>query len=99
MADINNFDDTPIRIPLIGAEYSRTISTASGASTSSGIIGIGVIGVMVIGRTVASTRDQRFINFIPEKITNSLTKNEKYFLTKRPGFAVLNTPAAANKVG
>ena len=86
----------PIRIPLIGTIYNRSISAASGVSTSSGIVGVGVIGIMIIGALVASTKDQRFVNFIPEKIVNPLTQAETFFLAKRPGFASLNTPATGN---
>lgn len=85
-----------IRVPLIGTIFSRIISTASGTSSASGIVGVGVVGVMIVGATVATAKDQRFVNAIPEKIVNPLTQAENFFVSKRPGFAALNTPAAAN---
>ena len=85
-----------IRVPLVGTMYSRTLSSASGSSSSSGIVGVGVVGIMIVGYLVASGKDQRFVNAIPEKITNSLTKQETFYVSKRPGFALLNTPATGN---
>lgn len=87
-----------VRIPLIGTEFSRTLSSASGSSSASGIVGVGVVGVMIVGYTVASTKDQRFVNVFPERIANPLTKSETFYLSKRPGFA-LNTTPAAGKIG
>ena len=86
-----------IRIPLIGTPYSRIIEEASGSSADSGIVGIGVIGNMIVGYTMSSTKDQRYVNCFPEKIKNSLTGDEKYFIIKRPGFTTNTTPAAGSE--
>ena len=89
-------DREVIRFPLVGTEYSRALASGSGVSTTSGIVGVGVVGVMIVGYLVASTKDQRFVNAIPEKITNALTGQETFYISKRPGFAVLNTPGGSN---
>lgn len=94
---INSQEDRKvIRVPLVGTEYSRTLSAASGSSTSSGIVGVGIVGLMVVGALVASVKDQRLVNAIPEKIINPFTGAETFYLSKRPGFATLNTPASGN---
>ena len=84
------------RLPLVLTEYARDISAASGSSTSSGIVGVGVVGIMVVGLLTASTKDQRMVNAIPTKITNSMTGAQTFYVSKRPGFATLNTPSAGN---
>ena len=86
----------PIRIPLVGQTFARSVNQASAASSKSGIIGIGVVGTFIIGLTVSSTKDQHFINCYPEKLTNPLTNGESFFLIKRPGFATNTTPEAGS---
>lgn len=82
------------RVPLIGTEFSRIIGLQGGTSASSGYVGVGVIGVMIIGATIASVKDQRFVNAIPEKVTNAFTGKQTFYLTKRPGFQVKSKPAS-----
>jgi len=41
-------------------------------------------------------KDQRFQNFFPVKLKNSITGKETYYLVKRPGFESFITPAAGN---
>lgn len=85
-----------IKIPLIGTSQSRLIDTATTSSASSGVVGIGVVGTMIVGKTIATTKDQHFINVLPEKVTNEATGNARFYLTKRPGFAAHTTPSAGN---
>ena len=86
-----------IRVPIIGAPFARIIATASGSTAASGIIAIGVVGNMIVGQTVSSTKDQRYVNCFPEKIKNPFTGEERYFITKRPGWATNTTPATGSQ--
>lgn len=93
---LENKEVTTARLPLVLTEYARDISAASGSSTSSGIVGVGIVGIMVVGLLTASTKDQRLVNAIPTKITNSMTGATNFYVSKRPGFATFQTPASGN---
>ncbi len=92
---LQNDELTTVRVPLVLAEYARNISAASSGSAG-GIVGSGVVGTMIVGLLTASLKDQRLVNAIPEKVSNPMTGSESFFISKRPGFALLNTPAAGN---
>ena len=85
-----------IRVPLVGAYNTRTIDNTNTTPTASGIVGIGVVGIAIVGSTTSAYKDQRFINCIPERITNKLTGASRFYCTKRPGFALWSTPSAGN---
>ena len=87
--------DNVARIPLAG-QYSNRSPSTTGGYAASGIVGLGVIGTMIIGGTgtAGSTKDQRFINCVFEKIVNPYTKKEKFHVVKRPGFAFYNSGTA-----
>lgn len=89
-------DAQVIRMPLVGTETGRTIGNASGSSASSGVVGVGIVGIMIVGLTSAATKDQRFINAMPEKLVDPLTNKTTFYLTKRPGWETLSTPKASN---
>lgn len=76
-----------VRVPLVGTFTKRNDSGTSFGS--SGIVGLGTVGLMVVGGATgsAATKDQRFINCIPEKVTNPYTGAAKFYVSKRPGFA------------
>jgi hypothetical protein len=57
-------------------------------------VGLGVVGIMIVGATSTALKDKKFINCFPEKISSPLTGQSKTYVTKRPGWAALNTPAA-----
>ena len=82
-----------VRLPLVGSTFTRTAAGSSTASTSSGVVGIGAVGIMIVGITSSVSKDQHFINMIPYKVVNKATKEELFYVMKRPGFASLNTPA------
>ncbi len=85
--------ETVVRLPLAGVYNTRTVDNTSVDSTAGGIVGVGIVGIMVVGALTVNVKDQRYINCFPEKIKNELTGNETFYLTKRPGWEVLNTPA------
>lgn len=89
-------DAQVIRMPLVGTETGRTISSATSSGASSGVVGVGIVGIMIVGLTSSSTKDQRFINAMPEKIVDPLTGKTTFYLTKRPGWETLSTPKASN---
>lgn len=84
-----------VRIPLVGSHNTRIVAS-NVPFTASGIIGIGVIGIMIIGNTTASGKDQRFVNAIPDKVTNPLTGKEKFYVFKRPGIETHTTPQSGS---
>ena len=84
-----------VRLPVVGTYNSRTIG-ATTLNSASGIVGIGVVGTMIVGSTSSSNRDQKYINAIPEKITNPLTGKDTFYCYKRPGFASHSTPASGS---
>jgi len=84
-----------VRIPLVGTFNTRAFSTTD-AGTSSGIVGIGIVGTMVVGQINVANRDQRFINAIPDKVENPFTEKVKFYVYKRPGVEINNTPASGS---
>lgn len=84
-------ENQTIRINLV-ENASQRFFEANPLGTSSGIVGIGIVGIMIVGGTTTGSKDVRMINCIPTKIVNTYTKEEKTFISKRPGFKVLNTP-------
>lgn len=68
------------RIPLVGGYNDRTMD--SGASTYT--------------YSSTTTKDQRFINAIPTKISTAATGATSYYVAKRPGWALHSTPSAGN---
>jgi hypothetical protein len=58
------------------------------------VVGLGVVGIMIVGATSTALKDKKYINCFPEKIASPLAGTTKTYVTKRPGWAVLNTPAA-----
>jgi len=85
-----------VRIPLSGA-YNTRVNAVNSLDTSSGVIGVGVIGVMIIGKSqTATSKDQRFLNCFPEKISDPLNGSVKYYTIKRPGVTVNSTPQAGS---
>jgi len=94
LANLKPVND-PIRIPIIGSYNTRLFYGASDGT--SGTIGIGIIGQFIIGSAPSSvSKDQRFVNVIPEVNINPITNQTKYYVYKRPGFATNNTPSAGN---
>lgn len=91
-----NTDAQVVRISLVGTETTRAINSSSGSSSSSGIVGLGIIGQMIIGLTSSTTRDQQFINAIPEKTVEPITGRTNYYVTKRPGWITNSTLAAGS---
>lgn len=83
------------RIPLVGQFTARVPNTSSGFAAS-GVIGLGVIGTMVIGgtSTSAGTTDQQFYNCIFERQKSPVTSNERWTVSKRPGFQYYNSGTA-----
>ena len=69
------------RIPLVGGYNSRTMD--SGASTYT--------------YSSTTTKDQRFVNAIPTKVSTAATGATSYYVAKRPGWALHSTPSAGNK--
>ena len=92
---LQNDELTTVRVPLVLTEYARNISAASSGSAG-GIVGSGVVGMMIVGLLTASLKDQRLVNAIPERVNNPMTGGDSFFISKRPGFALLNTPATGN---
>jgi len=92
--DLQKWDT--IKIPLVGTSQARLIDTSTTSSASSGIVGVGIVGTMIVGKTIATTKDQHFTNVLPEKVTNEATGNTRYYVTKRPGFATHTTPSSGN---
>lgn len=84
-----------VRAPLVGSHTTR-VAIAVTSPDASGIVGLGVVGEMIVGFLTTSDVDQRFLNAIPDKITNNFTESTKFYVYKRPGFVVHNTPAAGN---
>src|SRR5258708_18620885 len=87
---------TVVRVPLVGTAFGRPISSSTNTSSASGIVGIGIVGVMIVGLTSFTTKDQHFINAIPERITDPVTGQHRFYVTKRPGWAINSTPSAGN---
>jgi len=95
-AAANKTEDKVARIPLVGSFFNRIEGSAVVSTT--GTVGLGVVGLMLVGGPAGTaatvTKDQRFVNCIPEKITNPFTNQPKFFLRKRPGFEVYNSGTA-----
>ncbi len=77
-------------VPWTGKQNTR-IQPSGTPGTSSGVVGIGVVGIMIVGLGgVALDKDERWINCF-------LTDNGgRKVAMKRPGRAVLNTPASGS---
>lgn len=86
-----------LRLPLAGVYNTRNIDTSNSSFASTGVVGVGVVGVMIVGSSASSNKDQRYINAIPERITNPLTGAQSFYVSKRPGFDTLSTPSAGNQ--
>lgn len=86
------------RIPLAGMMNTREFDSSGSAVSgpTSGTVGIGVVGQMIVGNQLLLNKDQRFINCIPTQLKNELTDNKTYYLIKRPGFEMVNTPASGS---
>lgn len=87
--------DQPIRLPLVGQFNTRPVPGT--ATSTNGVVGVGIVGTMVVGSFNQQTKDQRFINAIPDKITNPLTNVETYYVYKRPGLESYITPASGKQ--
>lgn len=84
-------------IPLVGSHTTRTIASSTSSFISSGIVGMGILGAMIVGNSSGGgNQDQRYVNAIPDKITNPLTGKEAFYVYKRPGFETHITPAAGS---
>jgi stabilization protein len=84
-------ENQTIRINLV-ENASQRFYEATPLGTSSGIVGIGIVGIMIVGGTTVGSKDVRMINVIPTIIINPYQKTAHAQVSKRPGFAVLNTP-------
>lgn len=83
-----------VRLPLVSTYNTRNIDNTNTSITTSSIVGFGLVGVLVVGNTASSIKDKKLINCFAEKVQSPLTGSSEYYVTKRPGFAVLNTPAS-----
>lgn len=84
------------RLPLIG-----NINTRVGVNDQlpgvSAIVGEAIVGMVVVGTTpVASSKDQRFINFFPIVYANKVSGQQTVYMVKRPGFAEHEQPQAGS---
>lgn len=77
-------DHDVVRLPLVGTTFVRL--TSEGSTSASGVVGHGVVGIMVVGATITSTKDQHFVNVLPEVYENPVTGKKALYLSKRPGF-------------
>lgn len=85
----------PIRIPIIGSYNSRLFYGSSGSTA--GVIGVGVVGTFIIGAAPSAvSKDQKFVNVIPDVNINPVTNHTRYYVYKRPGFTTNTTPGAGN---
>lgn len=81
-----------VKVSFTG-KYNTRISQSNAPSSSSVIVGIGIVGLMIVGNVVSSSdKDEKYINCFLTKQGN------KEYIIKRPGMAVLNTPAPG-KIG
>jgi len=85
-----------VRFPLIDTYNTRNIDSSAFSSGASGVVGLLIVGIGYVGATSLSIKDQKYVNCFPEKVTNKITGKVKTYVTKRPGFAVLNTPSTGN---
>jgi Phage stabilisation protein len=81
---------------LVGSFNTRSFWSSGAANTSSGYVGAGIVGIMVVGNSVTASQDQRFINAVPDTVTNQLTGNTKFYVYKRPGLETHTTPQAGS---
>lgn len=86
---VNN--DHTVRIPLMGQYFNRAPSAIT--TTGSAIADVAVADIAVADSTgnTNSTKDQRFINCVFEKVANPYTKKDRFFVSKRPGWAQYNS--------
>ena len=85
----------PVRVPLVGTYNTRLFQGAAGVTSS--VVGIGIVGDMIVGAlSTASSKDQKFINFIPDRVDDPMNGSSKFYVHKRPGLAPNNTPSAGN---
>lgn len=85
-----------VRIPLVGSFNTRSFWSSGGLTTASGYVGVGIVGIMIVGNSITSSSDQRFINAIPDTVENRFTDTKKYYVYKRPGLETHTTPASGN---
>lgn len=85
-----------MRLPLVGSINTR-IGTNDQLPGVSAIVGESIVGLTKVGTTpTGSSKDQRFINCFPVYNSNPGIQARTFYLMKRPGFAVNNTPQAAS---
>lgn len=85
--------EEPVRVPLVGSSNIRYYYNADANAAASGIVGSGIVGTMVVGAVSSSvTKDQRFINAIPDRVIDPLTESIKFYVYKRPGFVEHSQP-------
>ncbi len=82
-----------IRLPLVSTYNTRNLDSTNLSTTASALVGIGIVGVLTVGTTQSAIKDKKLINCFAEKIDNKLTGTSEYYVTKRPGCAVRNTPS------
>ena len=80
-----------IRLSLVSSHTSRNLDGSGTSTVKSSIVGLGAVGSFIVGATTY-IKDKKFINCFADKIVDPLTREDTYYVTKRPGFAVLNTP-------
>lgn len=74
-------------VPLTG-KYNTRINKSNALSSNSGVVGVGVVGTFIVGQVSVSTdKDERWVNCFMTR------EGAKEYYVKRPGMAVLNTPA------
>lgn len=85
-----------MRVPLTGS-YNTRQGSVNALTSSSGIVGIGIVGTMVVGEAQRSSdKDVRFINCLPVTVKDEITRTQRAYVIKRPGFVSNGTVSAGN---